>query len=181
MSATNILRHEHEIVMLALSGAEKLLKETASTGKINLEKIRKFIDFSKHFTDGCHHIKEEKLLFPKMVDYGFDGESGPIAVMLNEHQEGRKYIRSMSEIVNDKDALEKSDIDKLSSYLGAYITLLRNHIFKENEVLFNMADNVLRPEVQDELVLAFDKVEAEEVGVGEHEKFHQLAHELAEN
>ncbi len=29
------------------------------------------------------------------------------------------------------------------------------------------------------MVKAFDRVEAEEIGVGVHEKYHQLAHELA--
>ena len=43
-----------------------------------------------------------------------------------------------------------------------------------------MADNALRPEIQEELVHSFNKVEAEDVGECEHEKFHQIAHELAE-
>ncbi|TAL70526.1 MAG: hemerythrin [Bacteroidetes bacterium] len=181
MSATDILRHEHQVVMLALSGAEKLLHDIELNGKVNIERIRKFIDFSRHFTDGCHHIKEEKLLFPKMIDNGFDGDSGPVGVMLYEHQEGRKFIKNMFEIVSVNDDLEKSDIEKLSSNLRGYITLLRNHIYKENEILFNMADNVLRPEIQEELVQSFNKVETEEVGEGVHERFHQIAHELAES
>ncbi|OGU39036.1 MAG: hypothetical protein A2X61_00875 [Ignavibacteria bacterium GWB2_35_12] len=179
MSATDILRHEHQVVMLALTGAEKLLNDITSNGTVDIGRIRKFIDFSKHFTDGCHHIKEEKLLFPKLVENGFDGDSGPIGVMLYEHQEGRKFIRYMSEIISDNDELDKSESEKLASNLRSYITLLRNHIYKENEILFNMADNVLRPEVQESLVLDFNRVEEEEVGTGEHERFHQIAHELA--
>jgi len=31
-----------------------------------------------------------------------------------------------------------------------------------------------------QLSVAFEKVEAEEIGEGVHEKYHQLAHELAE-
>lgn len=181
MSATDILRHEHEVVMLALTGAEKLANNIISTGNVDIDKIRKFIDFSKHFTDGCHHIKEEKFLFPKLVENGFDGVSGPIGVMLYEHQEGRKFIRNMSDIVSDNDEPDKTETDLLASNLKNYIYLLRNHIYKENEILFNMADNALRPEIQEELVQSFNKVEAEDVGDGEHEKYHQIAHELAGN
>ncbi len=179
MTATNILRHEHEVVMLALTGAEKLLNDITSIGTVNIERIRKFIEFSKHFTDGCHHIKEEKLLFPKLVENGFDGDSGPIGVMLYEHQEGRKFIRNMAEIVMENDEPDKTNTDLLASNLRNYIYLLRNHINKENEILFNMADNVLRPEVQEILVQEFNRVESEEIGEGEHEKYHQIAHELA--
>ena len=69
MSATDILRHEHQVVMLALTGAEKLLNDITSNGTVDIGRIRKFIDFSKHFTDGCHHIKEEKLLTHAMIPH----------------------------------------------------------------------------------------------------------------
>lgn len=57
---------------------------------------------------------------------------------------------------------------------------LRSHIDKENEVVFPMADKVFTPEDQQTLVASFEKHEAEEIGEGVHEKYHQLAHELAQ-
>lgn len=57
--------------------------------------------------------------------------------------------------------------------------LLRNHIYKEDNVLFPMADRVLAADEQTSLEGLFEKVEAEEIGEGVHERYHQLAHELA--
>jgi hemerythrin-like domain-containing protein len=48
-----------------------------------------------------------------------------------------------------------------------------------NNVLFPMADQVLPAEEQIQLAGLFDKVEEEEIGPGVHERYHQLAHELA--
>jgi hemerythrin-like domain-containing protein len=56
---------------------------------------------------------------------------------------------------------------------------LRAHIDKENNILFPMADQLFTPKDQEELIEAFEKVEAEEMGEGVHEKYHQLAHDLA--
>ena len=49
---------------------------------------------------------------------------------------------------------------------------------KENNILFAIADRVLTPEDQDELSAAFEAIEAEEIGEGVHEQYHQFAHEL---
>ncbi len=64
-------------------------------------------------------------------------------------------------------------------YLAAYAELLRQHIDKENNVLYEIADHVLTVRDQAELEQAFEKVESQEMGEGTHEKYHQLAHELA--
>jgi hypothetical protein len=41
-----------------------------------------------------------------------------------------------------------------------------------------LADKLLTPEDQKDLEAAFEKVEAEELGAGTHERYHQLAHGL---
>ena len=65
--------------------------------------------------------------------------------------------------------------------LRAYIGLLHDHIDKENNMIFPLAEGLFTPEDQRELLEAFEKVEAEEIGEGVHEKYHQLAHELAQD
>lgn len=67
----------------------------------------------------------------------------------------------------------------LADALLAYAELLRGHIFKEDNVLFPMADQALPADEQTRLTGKFDEVEAEEIGPGVHERYHQLAHDLA--
>jgi len=180
MSPIEILKHEHEIILHALKGVEKIAEKIRETNNVDFELIQKIIDFSKNFTDGCHHSKEEKKLFPKLVQKGFGLEYGPIAVMLSEHDEGRKFITRISA---DLELFKNGDVSitsRLADTLEEYIELLTNHIEKENNVLFEMALEVLTNEEQQELSMAFDKIESEEIGEGVHEYFHQLAHELAD-
>ena len=170
MSPTEELRHEHQIILLVLQGAEKqaVLPEGPERAILN-EMIELFVNF----VDRCHHTKEEKYLFPKLEEHGIPHENGPIGVMLHEHAQGRELIAAM------KEKLAANNPSAVKEHLLDYVQLLRSHINKENEVLFVMADKVLTAAEQQDLSRAFAKVEAEEMGEGVHEKYHQLAHRLS--
>ena len=74
---------------------------------------------------------------------------------------------------------EKSSSKEVLKNARAYISLLRDHIEKENNVLFVMADNLLSEKRQDELFEGFEKIEEERIGVGKHEEFHGLLNKLS--
>jgi hemerythrin-like domain-containing protein len=57
--------------------------------------------------------------------------------------------------------------------------LLRAHIQKEDEILYPMADRMLSAEDVAALQHKFEVVEAEHMGEGTHERYLQLALELA--
>jgi hemerythrin-like domain-containing protein len=112
-----------------------------------------------------------------MADRGFPLRGGPIAVMLHEHEMGRAFIKGIAEgaakIGNDPVAAKQ-----IAENAKGYIELLRNHIGKENNILFPMADRALSAEDQADLGKAFEKHEAEETGAGVHEAMLKLLQEL---
>lgn len=59
-----------------------------------------------------------------------------------------------------------------------YAALLRQHIYKENNILFPMANQVIPLAAQDGVAERFDQVEHEETGAGVHEKYLGLADTL---
>jgi len=58
--------------------------------------------------------------------------------------------------------------------------LLRQHIHKEDHCLFSMANQAFTEVDQRQLLDAFAKVESEHMGLGTHEKYLRLAHDLAD-
>jgi hemerythrin-like domain-containing protein len=139
--------------------------------------VARIVDFLRRFADGCHHAKEEKHLFPALEQAGIPRENGPIGMMLSEHDLGRKYIAAIAEAcercVRGEDASRA-----LASNARAYARLLRDHINKENRVLFPMAERFLPGEVQERLSGAFVHLEEAEIGRGVHERYHAMLHEL---
>ena len=108
-----------------------------------------------------------------MIAAGIPAQGGPVAVMLAEHDQGRAAVKAMDHAVagfgSDPGALEA-----FASAAFAYTSLLTNHIFKENNVLFRMADQVIPASKDAELVAAYDEHEARVTGPGEHERFHAM-------
>jgi len=179
MTPIEMLMHEHQIILLVLDGAEREARQMQDTGSVHAETVDEMLDFFRNFADRCHHSKEENLLFVKMEERGMPAQRGPIAAMLSEHAEGRRLTAAMAEALPQAAEGDPAATAALSANLGAYARFLRAHIGKEDGVLYPMAERLFTAEDQRELMEAFDQVEAEEMGEGVHEKYHQLAHKLA--
>ncbi len=171
---TEELKEEHEAIKLMLQILEAIIKKIERREDVPEEHLEKVLDFIKVFADKCHHGKEEDLLFPVMEQAGVPGEEGPIGAMLAEHDTGRSYVRRMGKAVSGKKHR------KFAENARAYTQLLEQHIEKENNILYPMADARLSEHKQEELLKGFEKIEKERVGEGKHEEFHELLHRLKE-
>lgn len=172
--ATDALKEDHRVIEKVLAVLEKLSQSPAEP----LETWEKLVDFIRNFADRCHHLKEEKILFPALEERGVPRQGGPIGMMLYEHEEGRAYLRGMVEGLELAKEDPEAATPALIEYAGAYLRLLRQHINKEDEILFEMADEELSPEDQKEILRAFEEHEAKEMGTGIHEKYLKIAEEL---
>ncbi len=179
MTATDILKHEHELILRVLDAAEAEWQTAEATGAVHADVLDKLLDFFRNFADRCHHAKEEQQLFVRLRQRGLPAEGGPVGVMLSEHEAGRQYLQAVAAALPAAHEGDTAAIDAIRHALGGYITLLRAHIAKENNILFPMADRVLRVEDQHELSMEFERMEAEEISEGVHEKYHHLAQELS--
>ena len=180
MKSTEELIHEHTIILHLLTDVERLAQSILTTHIVDVATVKDIIDFSRNFTDGCHHSKEEKHLFVRLEEKGMPKEQGPIAVMLNEHQVGRELIRQIETALQEYEKGKKDANDIVGQSMLRYVKLLRAHIAKENNILFPMADRLLSAEDQQFLEKSFKIVEEQDIGAGVHEKYHHMAHEIAE-
>jgi len=150
---------EHEVILRALALLEQLGQRLESRVTVDRSSLSWLIDFFRTFADRCHHVKEEAQLFPALERCGLPKESGPLSVMLEEHEAGRVLVRGMTE----------GDDQEIARAIRGYVALLRAHIDKENSVLFPLAEQLLSDEEQQALARAFDEVE-EAQGPDLHER-----------
>ncbi|MCM8784941.1 MAG: hemerythrin domain-containing protein [Candidatus Omnitrophica bacterium] len=176
MKPTEVLKEEHEVIKIILDVLEKIVDNIVSKGQVNVNHLEKIVDFIKTFADKCHHGKEEDLLFPAMEEFGIPKDEGPIGVMLEEHDIGRNYVKKLAEAINEYKN-NKNSLKDIVENASGYINLLRQHIDKENDILYMMADMHIPDKKQKILLKEFEKVE-EKMGKGVHEKYHHLAEEL---
>jgi hemerythrin-like domain-containing protein len=180
MRPTEVLMAEHRVIEQVLNCLEQLAKRCEAGQPLDTESANQAIDFIRTFADGCHHAKEEDLLFPQMEQKGFSREQGPTGVMLNEHEQGRRHVSAMADAITRISAGDVAATEVFTKHARAYVQLLRQHIFKEDHCLFPMADQVFSATEQDELARSFSKVEREDLGPDTHERYLRVADQLAD-
>lgn len=178
MKATDILVEEHNVIQRVLAALETATLRLEQGQSLRPEFFLDAAEFVKGFADGCHHKKEEDVLFQAMVSHGLPRREGPIGVMLAEHEQGRSYIRALREAAQKLRAGDESAHRDVVLNARGYVALLREHIDKENGVLFPMADQVIPTSQHDRVAEDFERVEHEETGAGVHEKYLALAERL---
>ena len=170
--AIDDLRHEHDAILSALDILDRIEAE-ARQGTVATGDISGFIDFLKEFVDKCHHGKEEGMLFPALATAGASEREMSVPALLSEHEEGRALIRAMEEASHPMLRPEQ-----FFAAARAYSRHLREHIEKENGVLFPTAEQALGEGELDAHHRAFDRHEDEVIGHGRHEELHHTLREL---
>lgn len=136
--STASLRRDHDLI-------EKVVKSMETTvsllrdGKTVPESILlPVIDFTKNFMDVCHHSKEENSLFPALEKAGMPTTMGPIAMMLMEHEMSRQYSKKIE--ASAATYLKTGDATQLIADMNEYSEHISQHLWKENNRLFMMAE-----------------------------------------
>jgi|AMWB02.1.fsa_nt_gi hemerythrin-like domain-containing protein len=179
MKPTEILSSEHRVIELVIDCLEEMTNRAMREGRLEAEPAEQAIAFIKGFADGCHHGKEEARLFPAMEAKGMARDGGPIGVMLHEHKVGRTHVQGMALHLTKAAAGDGAALNAFASHAHGYASLLRQHIQKEDQILFPMAERMMTDEDRAALLGEFDHVEQHEMGAGTHERFLAIAESLA--
>jgi len=151
-SPTQVLIEEHRVILRALGTLERGAERLTGGAALPAGWWDELVEWLRAFADRNHHAKEEQLLFPAMVKRGVPQEGGPIGVMLAEHVRGRALVAAMA----------AGEPAHRVTKAREYVALLRQHIDKENGILFPLADAVLDDETVRTLAREFGGVEAEQ-------------------
>jgi len=178
MRPTEELKGEHKVILRMLKIFEKAAQSLKEGNDIPAEVFKKAVDFIRNFADRCHHGKEENTLFPMMEKYGIPREGGPLGVMLYEHTLGRNFVKGMAEADEKYEKGDKSSIEDLIKNARGYAGLLAPHIFKEDNILYPMADRNIPEKEQKVLEEKFEKIEKEVIGEGKYHEYLHLVEEL---
>lgn len=146
---SNCCKHNHNCIEELSNNHKEILKSLdglaeAVKGDVSNDAVQKFLDFTRDFAEPHHH-KEEKVLFPKLEQKGIPNEGGPIGMMLLEHKAKRGYVENLQK------ALLSGDETKIKENALAIINLMRDHIYKEDNILYPCVEDILSPEEMNEM------------------------------
>jgi len=178
VSPSATLKAEHQVILRVVRVLAHIMDHFEQTGEFAETALVKCVEFIRLYADACHHGKEEDLLFPVLESCGVPREGGPIGVMIHEHRMARELTKEMVDALS---SISDGNDHAHTQFLEAarqYITLLTNHIFKEDNILFNMGDRVMAPGDKSTLTSQFCDVNCRLFEGKKREQLERIAEEL---
>ncbi|MBL8756358.1 MAG: hemerythrin domain-containing protein [Planctomycetes bacterium] len=133
----DVLLGEHRTILQVLDEVERESRRLEAAGALREVFWRDLLRFVDEFDAGLHHRKEEALLFPALERAGLASDSGPTAVLRDEHRRIQFWRDRLERAVVGRDRL------RVTSSVASFIDLVRNHVLKENQILFPLARRLL--------------------------------------
>lgn len=138
----NILMEEHRII---LATAEELFTLVESLKSFDLQtleskspRIRHLIH---HLKDSIkHYHREENVLFPYLEKHGV---TQPPAIMWMEHNQIRETEKRLYDMMPSDEKVLMKNLDEIIELVASLNELLSGHFYKENNILFPTALNVI--------------------------------------
>jgi len=148
------LSRDHRTIIKALDLLRySALRSEDATEPVIREYCR-LIDFLKTFAGVCHFAKEERALFPKLMETEIQTDERMVAVMESEHDQARHLIEQMELAVASHHPRE------FSFYAQKYSEHVESHIAKEENLVFARASRILSPADDEALIVRFDEIES---------------------
>ena len=178
MKAIQVLMDEHIVIGQVIKAMETAAGRLSSGEELRPAFFLNAALFIKNYADGCHHRKEEDILFAAMNAAGDPDIIGPVAVMHDEHVQAREFAAAMKAAAEgwEKGAMHNRSVVAHNA-LG-YARLLYYHIQKEDKLLFPMAEKTIPADKQVLVDAGFEKAADEENRLNIQEKFRALAEVL---
>lgn len=136
---------EHEKILGFLDRLEKTNENIQEMENYNRGKneFHNLLHIAKHLIEAePHHKREEEIIFPEVEKRGV---YGPPQVMRMEHEEFRTHKKEIFDLAKN---VSKMNFDIFKKRLNTTVKLilltLRDHIFKENNILYPIAVQIIQ-------------------------------------
>lgn len=154
------LMEEHKMILGFLDELEKTNEYIQQENKYDGDNgdFKKLENIAEHLIGAePHHQREEEVLFPELEKRGV---SCPTEVMRKEHEEFRPKKKEVLGLCRTVSEMDFRDFQKkLKETADFLVSMLREHIAKENDILYPMALEVIPEEaVWQEMKVACDKI-----------------------
>jgi hemerythrin-like domain-containing protein len=154
------LMEEHRLILRMITLLENNARATAEGRYKEWRFYLDGVDFIRGYADRFHHAKEEDVLFTTLVMNGMPEKNSPVAAMLMEHEQGRDYVRQLENAVSEAMEGIAGREEIIAQNAMAYAELLREHITKENGILYPLAERIIPEAVREDILKRYQEAEA---------------------
>jgi hemerythrin-like domain-containing protein len=159
-NVTAVMVDEHRLILRMATALEKKAHRLREGGAAEWDFFLEAVDFIRNYADRFHHAKEEEILFRELVRNGMPAENSPVAAMLMAHDQGRALVRGMEDAARKGKEGDPSAAAAVAENALAYVAFIREHIDKEDNILYPLAERVLPSAWKPRMVEEYGRAEA---------------------
>jgi hemerythrin-like domain-containing protein len=172
MKSTKDLMEEHESVMAFLAILETILSNIQSEKKVNLEDLQWLFEFNRDFILKGHCDKEGSLFFPALESMAIPPES--IDYLIAEHEIAWSIAKTMRGLIQDYIEGRSDFRGDIISLGTVYIDFMKDHINKEENILFPLVNESISIDMDERLAFKFRLFIEERIGIGRYLDLQEL-------
>lgn len=144
--ALTIIRDEHRTIRAILHGMEYLVQEIrVRKKKIDPRVFHAMLYYLDTFSERMHHPKEDKHLFRAMRERSAEADA-LIAELEEEHAGGEESLRRLAQCLIRYEEGGEQEFPVFEREVENFVRNYRDHMRKEEDLLFPLARKMLTPE-----------------------------------
>lgn len=177
MYPIQILLEEHQLIYQALENVVRAIEMIESGKKVSLFFFEKWDQFYRSFILNHHHFKEEYVLFRELAQKQNGAIDAQVDALRYQHDRGRDIMNQVNGSLPGYIKDDPNDTILLLENLAAYVSLIRHHIHREEQVYYPMIVNLFSESEKKGLAEAM-QVENEKVPSETRGHFREIVDEM---
>ncbi|MFI5449964.1 MAG: hemerythrin domain-containing protein [Candidatus Bathyarchaeia archaeon] len=117
------------------------------------------VNFFRIFVDKNHHAKEEDALFPTLERRAVNPEGCTIQSLKSEHEKARVLTTTLNDAIGKYKTGDATARSKICTTIRSSIELYNDHIWRENILLFPMAEKALQESELNDVTRSYGEIE----------------------
>jgi|SaaInl7_200m_RNA_FD_contig_21_476622_length_737_multi_14_in_0_out_0_1 hemerythrin-like domain-containing protein len=140
MTVLDSLKNDHKLVRRYLDNLTLSYDFLVEGEKVPSSVFKNSLEFTNKFLNKYHHQREEYILFVELAAKKKGSIDPEIVALRDQHERGRNLISQIKDAMRGYEKDDKDATRQLTQNIDFYVSLMREHIHKEDHEFFPMVD-----------------------------------------
>lgn len=178
VDAMTTMKEEHRVIEQGLRALETWVRGVHADNADDRENLGRFAAFFQEYANACHQGKEEALLFAIVGDGDLSPDRELISILLAENDQARWLVHILTKMARGPEMWTPRDVRRIGDVVRTYAALMREHIRKEESMLFPLIGSRSSCQTRFEISRRVERLDDLKTDVGAQQRLHDLAESL---
>lgn len=174
MNPITDIKGEHTAITIILDTMKRLALDMRKGKFIDSYRIVQIIDFLHTINENCHYEKEEKCLYPTLLEYNIPWTADTINHLISKHKLAHIYINEIDSLFQEYLLGNAHIIDSLSFSMIKYVELEERHIKIVDNVVLPLCERIFDTNKLISISIILKKIQDQNVGHLKPLEYHKL-------